>query len=193
MGVVPTLPIASVQTSSENFWLVPMPGMASPLAAHSVVLYVTTSLWSLRSSSSEGDFRPFSFAASSAVRRSVSTPACRSASPAESEGRTSSSVRVRAGDRDPSLMMWYPNCVLIGPRISPGAIVKAASSNSGTIWPRENGGSWPPLPLPLGSSVFSLASLAKSAPGSLARAATMSAFAFALRLRVGSAFGLQAR
>ena len=54
---------------------------------------------------------------------------------------------------------------------------KAASSNSGTIWPCENGGSWPPFVLPLGSSVFSLASFAKSAPGTFARAARVSAFA----------------
>ena len=75
-------------------------------------------------------------------------------------------------------MTWYPNCVLIGPRISPGAIEKTACSNSGTICPFEKGGSAPPLPLPEGSSVFSLASFAKSSPF-FARSATFSAFVFA--------------
>ena len=48
---------------------------------------------------------------------------------------------MRAGVFETSLMTWYPNCVLTGPRISPGAIENAASSNSGAICPRENGGS----------------------------------------------------
>ena len=89
-------------------------------------------------------------------------------------------------------MMWYPNCVLIGPRISPGSMAKAWASNSGTIWPRENGGSWPPFVFPLGSSVFSLASFAKSAPLILARAAMFSAFALATSSAFGPPSGLTA-
>ena len=70
---------------------------------------------------------PLSFSASSrreAVRPRP-WPGARRARPT-SEGRASSSVRVRAGVFETSLMMWYPNCVLTGPRISPGAIEKAA-------------------------------------------------------------------
>ena len=86
---------------------------------------------------------------------------------------------VRAGVFETSLMTWYPNCVLIGPRISPGFMSKTAASNSGTICPFPKGGSCPPFPLPDGSSVFSLASFAKSAFGCFAFATIPSAFAFA--------------
>ena len=78
----------------------------------------------------------------------------------------------------------------MGPRISPGAMLKAASSNSGTICPWEKGGSLPPVVLPLASSVFSLASLAKSAPGCFARAAMFSARARATASALSPSPGL---
>ena len=60
-------------------------------------------------------------------------------------------------------MMWNPNCDFTRSLVWPGAIAKAAFSNSGTMRPRVKKSRSPPCSLDVSSDTFR-ASSAKSAP-----------------------------